>query len=90
MDKGKPFNQVQSIIAERCTVCHSSSPTHPAFAVAPAGVMLDTPEQIKLEVSRIVAQSVTTNIMPLGNLTQMTQEERDVIGQWAENGATIQ
>ncbi|WP_434362387.1 urate hydroxylase PuuD [Parasalinivibrio latis] len=89
-EKGKPFNQVQSIIAERCTVCHSSAPTHPAFAVAPAGVVLDTPEQIKLEVSRIVAQSVTTNIMPLGNLTQMTQEERDVIGQWAENGAMIQ
>ncbi|WP_017005974.1 urate hydroxylase PuuD, partial [Enterovibrio norvegicus] len=84
------FIEVKTIISERCTVCHSQSPTHPAFAVAPAGVMLDTPEQIQLEVTRIVAQSVSTNIMPLGNLTKMTQEERDVIGQWASLGAAIQ
>ncbi|WP_394209736.1 urate hydroxylase PuuD [Enterovibrio calviensis] len=84
------FIEVKTIISERCTVCHSQSPTHPAFAVAPAGVMLDTPEQIQLEVTRIVAQSVSTNIMPLGNLTKMTQEERDLIGQWASLGAAIQ
>ncbi|MGF1863907.1 urate hydroxylase PuuD [Enterovibrio norvegicus] len=84
------FVEVNNIIAERCTVCHSQSPTHPAFAVAPAGVMLDTPEQIKLESARIVAQSVTTNIMPLGNMTQMTDDERSLIGQWAEDGAQIQ
>ncbi|MGF1704899.1 urate hydroxylase PuuD [Enterovibrio baiacu] len=84
------FVEVNNIIAERCTVCHSQSPTHPAFAVAPAGVVLDTPEQIQLEAARIVAQSVTTNIMPLGNMTQMTEDERSLIGQWAENGALIQ
>lgn len=84
------FVSVKGIIKERCTVCHSQSPTHPAFATAPAGVMLDTAEQMQLEASRIVAQSVTTNIMPLGNLTQMTQEERDIIGKWAEDGAQIQ
>ncbi|WP_408607690.1 urate hydroxylase PuuD [Enterovibrio coralii] len=71
------FVQVKSIIMERCTVCHSQSPTHPAFATAPAGVMLDTPQQMQNEVTRIVAQTVTTNIMPLGNLTQMTPEERE-------------
>lgn len=84
------FVEVNNIIAERCTVCHSQSPTHPAFAVAPAGVVLDTPKQIQLEAARIVAQSVTTNIMPLGNMTQMTEDERSLIGQWAENGALIQ
>ncbi|WP_407333862.1 urate hydroxylase PuuD [Enterovibrio sp. 27052020O] len=84
------FVEVKTIISERCTVCHSQAPTHPAFAVAPAGVMLDTPEQIQLEVTRIVAQSVSTNIMPLGNLTKMTQEERELIGQWAASGAAIQ
>ncbi|MDD1792300.1 urate hydroxylase PuuD [Enterovibrio makurazakiensis] len=84
------FVQVDTIIKARCTACHSQSPSHPAFAVAPAGVMLDTPEQIQREAMRIVAQSVDTTIMPLGNLTQMTQEERDVLGQWAKAGAAIQ
>ncbi|MDD1779737.1 urate hydroxylase PuuD [Enterovibrio sp. ZSDZ35] len=83
------FETVKTIITERCTVCHSQQPTHAAFATAPAGVMLDTPEQMQNEVSRIVAQTVTTNIMPLGNLTQMTVEEREAIGKWADDGASI-
>jgi uncharacterized membrane protein len=28
--------------------------------------------------------------MPLGNLTQMTQEERDLLGDWIEKGAQIE
>ncbi|MFD2179728.1 urate hydroxylase PuuD [Veronia pacifica] len=83
------FQKVASIIRERCTVCHAAAPTHPSFASAPAGVMLDTPEQMKNDVDRIVAQSVTTQIMPLGNLTQMTEEERDIVGAWAAAGAPI-
>ncbi|RXJ72404.1 hypothetical protein CS022_15770 [Veronia nyctiphanis] len=83
------FEQVQSIILERCTVCHAAAPTHPSFASAPGGVMLDTPEQMKNDVARIVAQSVTSKIMPLGNLTQMTDEERGIIGDWAAAGAPI-
>ena len=52
--------------------------------------MLDTPEEIKANVPRIVAQTVTTQVMPLGNMTQMTDEERALIGTWVEQGATIQ
>lgn len=83
------FTQVQNIIEQRCTVCHSASPTNPAFATAPAGVMLDTAKQIQLQVDRIVSQSVTSTIMPLGNMTQMTEDERELIGLWAQNGASI-
>ena len=47
----------------------------------------DTPEQIRQNAPRIQAQAVTTQIMPLGNITQMTQQERDLIGAWIVQGA---
>ena len=44
---GPGFDKVHNVIQERCTVCHSAKPTSPLFSAAPAGVMLDTPEQIR-------------------------------------------
>lgn len=85
-----PFSQINQVIQERCSVCHSATPTHAAFQTAPGGVILDTPEEIKVNVPRIVAQTVTTKVMPLGNLTQMTDEERTLIGEWVEQGAQLQ
>ncbi|MBT9243489.1 urate hydroxylase PuuD [Vibrio splendidus] len=87
---GVSFETINKVIQERCSVCHSSTPSHAAFAAAPAGVMFDTPEEIKANVPRIVAQTVTTKVMPLGNMTQMTDEERALIGTWVEQGATLQ
>ena len=81
------FEKVHSVIQERCTVCHSATPTSPLFSAAPAGVMFDTAQQIKLMAPRIQAQAVATPIMPLGNITQMTQQERDLIGAWISAGA---
>ncbi|BAV76588.1 membrane protein, DUF989 family [Pseudomonas chlororaphis subsp. aurantiaca] len=85
--QGPSFDKVHNVIQERCTVCHSAKPTSPLFSAAPAGVMFDTPEQIKLQAPRIQAQAVASQIMPLGNITQMTQQERDLIGAWIVQGA---
>jgi uncharacterized membrane protein len=30
---------------------------------------------------------VVSQIMPLGNITQMTQQERELLGQWIDKGA---
>jgi uncharacterized membrane protein len=81
------FEKVHNVIRERCTVCHSSKPTSQLFSSAPAGVMFDTAEQIKQLAPRIQAQAVTSQIMPLGNITQMTQQERELIGAWVTTGA---
>ncbi|WP_434711744.1 urate hydroxylase PuuD [Pseudomonas sp. D3-27] len=85
--QGPSFDKVHSVIQERCSVCHSAKPTSPLFSAAPGGVMFDTPQQIQQEAARIQAQAVTTQIMPLGNITQMTQQERDLIGAWITQGA---
>ncbi|MEI8595384.1 urate hydroxylase PuuD [Photobacterium sp. Hal280] len=86
---GVSFAQVNDVIQERCSVCHSAQPTHAAFSTAPAGVILDTPEEIKVNAPRIVAQAVQTKVMPLGNLTQMTDDERKLIGNWVKQGAQL-
>jgi uncharacterized membrane protein len=85
--QGPAFEKVHSVIQERCSVCHSAKPTSPLFSAAPGGVMFDTPQQIQQQAARIQAQSVATQIMPLGNITQMTQQERDLIGAWINQGA---
>jgi uncharacterized membrane protein len=83
------FSAVKSIFEQRCTVCHSANPTHASFKIAPLGVMMDSAEQIKLLVPKIHAQAIASNIMPLGNITQMTEAERSLIGVWIEQGAII-
>lgn len=83
------FNQVSTIIQERCSTCHSANPSFAGFSAAPAGIIFDSAEQIKLLSPRIHAQSIATQAMPLGNVTQMTQAERDLLGQWIANGAHI-
>jgi uncharacterized membrane protein len=81
---GVDFNQVRQVVQQRCTVCHSATPTSPLFSVAPAGVMFDTPEQIRQQAARIQAQAVASQIMPLGNITQMTSQERELLGAWID------
>jgi uncharacterized membrane protein len=82
-----PFAQVQHVIDQRCTACHSSHPTR--VSVAPAGIMFDTPAQITAQAALIRQQAVLTKNMPLGNVTGMTQAERDLLGRWISQGAKM-
>jgi uncharacterized membrane protein len=79
------FNEVRTVVHHRCTTCHSSQPTHPAFPAAPGGVILDTDQQIVAEAQRIHQQTVVTRVMPIGNLTGISEEERDILGRWYQS-----
>ena len=81
------FTQVKAIVDQRCVSCHAAQPTQPGFATAPAGVMLDSPEQIGRNAARIYQQTVQLKAMPLANLTHMTDAERAQVGAWFEAGA---
>jgi uncharacterized membrane protein len=83
------FAQVRPVVRRRCVQCHSPNPTNPDFSVAPKGVELDSPEKIARQADAIEEQAVTTNAMPLGNVTGMTQRERDLLGRWIEQGAKL-
>ena len=86
-NSGVDYAQVRAIIAERCTVCHSSSPTYLAFPAAPGGVMFDNDDQIVEDAFRIHQQTVITRVMPISNLTEITEAERVIIDQWYLSGA---
>ncbi|MFQ5983596.1 MAG: urate hydroxylase PuuD [Woeseiaceae bacterium] len=84
------FDQVRSVIHERCRTCHSASPTHFAFPAAPGGVMFDNDDQIVEDAFRIHQQTVITRVMPIGNLTEITEEERTLIDHWYRGGAAAE
>jgi uncharacterized membrane protein len=79
--------RIQSIVNQRCASCHSAQPTQPGFATAPAGVMLHTPELIHQNAAKLNQQAVVLKAMPIGNMTNMTPEERAEIGAWFAAGA---
>jgi uncharacterized membrane protein len=84
-----PYAEVQKIFVDRCVTCHAEKPTFAGFQQPPAGVMLDTPERVHAAAPRIHQQTIATQTMPLGNLTQMTPEERALLGKWLAEGASI-
>ncbi len=83
------FVDVRVVMVRRCAPCHSATPTNQATLQAPQGVLLDTPEQIRAQAERIYAVAVAGQTMPLGNLTGMTGEERDLLGRWVREGARV-
>ena len=84
------FGQAQAVITQRCTPCHSAQPSQPGFPQAPNGVMFDTPDQIVDRAQQIYQQAVVTKNMPFGNLTNITQDERDLLAAWVQEGAPAQ
>jgi uncharacterized membrane protein len=81
------FTQVKHIVEQRCVSCHAAKPTQPGFAAAPAGVSLESPELIEQNAARIYQQTVQLKAMPLANLTNMTDAEREQVKAWFEAGA---
>jgi uncharacterized membrane protein len=77
------MTEVQIIVANRCLACHAEQPLLMNLTAPPKGLVLATPAQIESAKDKIRAQVVDSAIMPLGNLTHMTDEERAVIGRWA-------
>ncbi len=85
-----PFAQVAQIVEERCATCHSLTPSDRSVLAAPLGIVLDTPEQIRARADAIDAVAVRSRAMPLGNVTGMTDEERELLGRWIRQGARVE
>jgi uncharacterized membrane protein len=81
------FSQVAPIVEQRCQPCHADTPTQPGFSSPPAGVVLETPEQIAARADEIKTL-VSSKAMPAGNLTNMTDDERALVVAWVNQGAS--
>lgn len=86
-DPAAQFARVKAIMDARCVSCHSANPTQPGFASAPAGVVFDTPDQVRRQAPQVHKQVVELKAMPIGNLTNMTEGERAEIAAWFAAGA---
>jgi uncharacterized membrane protein len=73
--------EIMPIIEKRCNSCHSSQPTQLGFSSPPAGLAYDKEGVLENNADKVYSQ-VSQKIMPLGNLTKMTDEEREQVSRW--------
>lgn len=71
-----------SIAQTRCVSCHAAKPADDTFSEPPKQVILDTIDNLRRHKAQIMVQAVNNNAMPLGNKTEMTDDERARLGAW--------
>ena len=74
--------EILPLIRERCTGCHAARPTLAGLPAPPLGVLLETESQVKAQADRIYQTTFATRMMPLGNLTGMSEDERKRLSDW--------
>ncbi|WP_193367845.1 urate hydroxylase PuuD [Pelagibius marinus] len=79
--------EVENVVLSRCSMCHAAEPLWEGVRVAPKGVMLETPAQIRAQARKIEMQAVATHAMPPGNVTFIEEGERQVLAAWLAAGA---
>lgn len=81
------FQTIRNLTAKHCISCHQTKPTEPGVLVPPRGLTLTEPESFQKSAQQIKTMVVDAKIMPLGNKTQMTADERELFRRWIEQGA---
>ena len=77
--------QAWTIVEKHCTECHSATPRSTMFTSAPLGFTLDSIESAQTHSDKIYTRAIINQDMPLGNMTNMSAEERKTLGIWIEN-----
>lgn len=81
-------SEVYAIVQKRCVSCHSATPTDDVIKAPANGVVYETPQDIIKLKDKIMQRVVVTKTMPQNNKTSMTEEERNIIRCWIEQGAS--
>lgn len=71
------------IVLSRCSMCHTAEPGWPGLAAAPRGLVLDEEGAIARHAALIRLWAFDSHVMPPGNVTGITPEERLVLGRWS-------
>ena len=74
---------VQNIVMGRCAMCHAAEPVYEGFAIAPRGILLDTEEAIYKNRKLILVQAGLSHAMPPNNITELSDEDRAMLKEWA-------
>ena len=90
--RSKPQVQEQEVISdvaalkmikEHCSVCHAKEPTYPGFYAPPGGIVLNDRQSVLISLSKSLS-ATQTKYMPLGNLTKMSDKQRDDLVLWMQ------
>ncbi|MEZ5732968.1 MAG: urate hydroxylase PuuD [Paracoccaceae bacterium] len=76
------FDDVESIVLGRCSMCHAAEPFYDGIHWAPKGVLLETREQIAGQARKIFLQAGVTHAMPPANVSFIEPAERARIVAW--------
>ncbi len=76
------MGDVEEVIIGRCSMCHAREPLWEGIIVPPKGVILEDVEHIRKNARNVAMQAVWTRAMPPGNITEMEQEERQLLANW--------
>ena len=68
-------DEIMEVVHTRCSVCHTEQPTQTGFNAPPAGIILNTPEDLTTHKAKILT-AVQNKYMPLNNITNISEEER--------------
>ena len=71
------YAQIQPILAQRCYICHGEQ-------VQQKNLRVDSEALASANAQLIYQQVVAAKLMPLANSTQMTDDERALVGRWFE------
>ncbi len=77
--------EAMAIIASRCSGCHAGNPSFAGLSSPPGGLILETVEHIESHADSIYQNSVLTHTMPPGNLTGITDAERQALAAWYQS-----
>jgi len=75
------------VILSRCSMCHMNEPIWPGVHSPPKDVLLDDMDNIRRHARLIDINAVRSRAMPPGNITEITDQERQIVGAWIAAGA---
>ena len=70
-----------AIVTDRCHGCHAQEPTLMGGG-APKGIAFESVADVRRHAAAIYKQAVELKVMPLGNITHITDGEREALAQW--------
>lgn len=79
------FEEARDTVMGRCSMCHTQEPVWEGVHQAPKNVILDNDQAIAAHAKQIYIQAGRSHAMPPGNVTYMSDEERELLVAWYES-----
>jgi uncharacterized membrane protein len=73
--KAEQEAEVMALVNLHCVNCHADQPSYPGFSSAPAGLSYESLAKLRAQSARAMT-AIQSGYMPLGNLTQLSKDDR--------------